>query len=95
MTILDLATIGLVMGILALGLSLAWLLWRETWRALNVAALTLGCALLAYGHLQWAGRHESETVKEALFIRQVVAGWALVGMGFVGLQRGRDHDRKE
>jgi hypothetical protein len=91
MTILNIATIGSIIGILGLGSLFAWIFRREPRRALNIAFLTIGCALLSYGHLQWAGRHESETVKEAMFIRHLIAGWAMVGMGFLGLQCGRDN----
>jgi hypothetical protein len=89
MIIINIATIGLVIGTVALGLWFAWLFRREARKALNIVALTVGIALLTYGHLQWAGRHESEEVKEAMFIRHVVAGWALFGMGFLGLQSCR------
>ena len=90
MTITNITTIGLLVGIAALGAFFALLFRREPRKALNIAVLTVGFALLTYGHLQWAGRRESEEVKQAMFIRHVVAGWALVGMGFVGLQCGRD-----
>ena len=90
MTITNITTIGLLAGIAALGSFFALLFRREPRKALNIAVLTVGFALLTYGHLQWAGRRESEEVKQAMFIRHVVAGWALVGMGFVGLQCGRD-----
>jgi len=90
MTIANIATIGLLVGIAAFGSLFAWLFRREPRRLLNIAVLTLGFALLTYGHLQWVARHESPEVKEAMFIRYVVAGWALVGMGFVGFQCGRD-----
>jgi len=93
MTITDITTIGLIVGIAALGSFFAWLFRREPRKALNIAVLTVGFALLAYGHLQWAGRRESEEVKQAMFIRHVVAGWAMVGMGFVGLQCGRDRTK--
>ncbi len=91
MTITNIITIGLVLGIAAIGGSFALVFRREPRKALNIAVLTIGLSLLTYGHVQWSGRHESEEVKEAMFIRHVVAGWAMVGMGFLGLQRGRDH----
>jgi 4-hydroxybenzoate polyprenyltransferase len=90
MTIANIATIGLLVGIAACGSLFAWLFRREPRKVLNIAVLTLGFALLAFGYLRWAAKHESPEVKEAMFIRYVVAGWALVGMGFVGLQCGRD-----
>jgi 4-hydroxybenzoate polyprenyltransferase len=95
MTILSIATIGFVIGILGLGLLFVWIFRGEPRRGLNIALLTVGCALLTYAHLQWAGRHESETVKEAMFIRQLVAGWAMVAMGFLGLQCGRNDPPSE
>ncbi len=95
MTNTNIATIGLIVGIAALGSFFALLFRREPRKALNIAVLTVGFALLTYGHLQWAGRRESEEVKEAMFIRHVVAGWAMVGMGFLGLQCGRDHKRSK
>ncbi len=90
MTIANIATIGLLLGIAACGSLFAWQFRREPRKVLNIAVLTLGTALLTDVHLQWAARHESPEVKEAMFTRYVVAGWALVGMGFVGLQCGRD-----
>ncbi len=93
MTIINIAAIGLVFGIVALGVFFGWIFRREPRLLVNIALLTLGCALLAYGHLQWEGRRESEEVKEAMFIREVVAGWALASMGFLGLQFGRDRKR--
>ncbi len=88
MTIANIASIALLVGIAACGSLFAWWFRREPRKVLNIAVLTLGTALLTDVHLQWAARHESPEVKEALFIRYVVAGWALVGMGFVGLQCG-------
>jgi hypothetical protein len=93
MTFTSITTIGLLVGIAALGLFFAVLFRREPRKALNIAVLTVGLALLTYGHLQWAGRRESEEVKRAMFIRHVVAGWAMVGIGLLGLQSGRDHKR--
>ncbi len=90
MTIANIVTIGLIVGIVACGGLSAWLFRRDPRRVLNIGVLTLGLALLAYGHLHWAIRHESQEVKAAMFIRHVVAGWAMVGMGFLGLQCGRD-----
>jgi 4-hydroxybenzoate polyprenyltransferase len=78
----------LVFAIVVSGSFLAWLFRREPWKAVNIAALTLGLCLLTYGHLQWAVRRESPEIKQAMFIRHLVAGWAMVGMGFVGLQSG-------
>ena len=95
MTITNIATIGLIVGIAALGSFFALLFRREPRKALNLAVLTVGFALLTYGHLQWAGRRESQEVKQAMFIRHVVAGWAMVGMGFLGFQCGRDHKRSK
>ncbi len=95
MTIINILTIGLTLGIAALGVFFAWFFRREPRRVANIALLTIGCALLTYGHVQWAGRQESEEVKEAMFIRQVVAGWALVAMGSLGLQCGRGQKRSE
>ncbi len=95
MTIINIATIALVLGILALGIFFTWLFRREVRRVVNIAVLTIGCALVVYAHLQWAGRHESEEIKEAMFIRQLIAGWAMVGMGFVGLQCGGGQKRSE
>ena len=76
----------LIVGILGCGLVCAWLCRRTPARLLNIVLLTIGMALLAYGHLQWSLRRESPEVKEAMFLRHVIAGWALVGMGYVGLQ---------
>ncbi len=90
MTIANIVTVGLIVGIVACAGFFAWLFRREPRKVLNIAVLALGLGLLAYGHLHWAIRHESEEVKAALFIRHVVAGWAMVGMGFVGLQCGKD-----
>ncbi len=90
MTIANIVTIGLIVGIVACGGFFAWLFRHEPRKVLNIGVLTLGLALLGYGHLHWAIRHESEEVKAAVFLRQLVAGWAMVGMGFVGLQCGRD-----
>lgn len=95
MTITNIATISLIVSIAALGSFFALLFRQEPRKALNIAVLTLGFALLTYGHLQWAGRRESEEVKQAMFIRHVVAGWAMVGMGFLGFQCGRDHKRSK
>ena len=89
MTNLSIVTISLVVGVVAWGAFYAWLFRREPRKLLNIVVLTIGLSLLTYGHVQWAARHESEEVKEATFIRHVVAGWAMVGMGFVGLQCGR------
>src|SRR5512140_1410167 len=88
MTLANIATMSLVIGVLACGAFFALLFRREPRKTVNIAVLTLGLALLAYGHLQWAARRESEEIKEALFIRHVVAGWAMVTMGVVGLQCG-------
>ena len=95
----DVVILGVIVGLLACGGFSVWLFRRQPDRVLCLVLLTLGACLLAYGHLQWAARHESPAVKEALFIRHVIAGWALTGMGFVGLMGcgrvGRDgEDRK-
>ena len=95
MTIVNIWTIGLVLGIAACGALFTWVFRQEPRKVVNIAVLTLGFALLTYGHLQWAARREAEQVKEARFIRYVVAGWAMVGMGFVGLQCGPIHERKD
>lgn len=95
MTMIHIATVGLMVGIVALGAFFAVLFRREPRKALNIGLLTVGLALLTYGHLQWAGRRESEEVKQAMFIRHVVAGWAMVGMGFLGFQCGRDQKRSK
>lgn len=86
---MQIAIIAVVVAILAYGAFFAYALRRQPRKLLNIAVLTVGLALLAYGHGMWAARRESETVKEAMFIRQIVAGWTLLGMGFVGLQCGR------
>ena len=91
MTTVTLVTVALIIGIAAGGLCCVFLFRRQV---LSIGLLTLGAALLAYGHVQWSARHESPEIKEAMFIRHIVAGWALVGMGFVGTlhQRGRSKD---
>jgi len=91
MTMITMLSIGLILGIATLGLFFGWIFRREFCRVVNIAVLTVGCAILAYGYSQWEGRRESEEVKAALYLREVVAGWALVGMGFLGLQLGREH----
>ena len=93
--ITNLITVGLVIGILALGCFFVSLFRHEPWKALNIVLLTLGLVLLAYGHVQWAGRHESAEIKEAMFFRHIVAGWALTGTGFLGLQCARDNKRDD
>lgn len=82
---MHIVSIALIAGIVASGGFAVWLFRREPDRVLCLVLLTLGACLLAYGHLEWAARHESPEVKEAMFIRHVIAGWALTGMGFVGL----------
>jgi hypothetical protein len=94
-TVTNIATIGLILGIAALGSFFALLLRREPRKALNIAVLTVGFAFLTYGHVQWAGRRESEEVKQAMFIRHVVVGWAMVGMGFLGFQCGQNQERSK
>ncbi len=87
MTAANVFTVALIVGILANAAWCAFLIRRQR---LNIAVLGLGAALLVYGHVQWWARHESPEIKEAMFIQHVVAGWALVGMGFVGIQCRRD-----
>lgn len=88
--------IALIAGIVACGGFSVWLFREEPDRVLCLVLLTLGACLLAYGHVEWAARHESPEVKEAMFIRHVIAGWALTGMGFVGLMcGGRRRDDSE
>ena len=52
MTITDIATAGPVVGIAALGLLFTLLFRREPRKALNIAVLTVGFALLTYVDLQ-------------------------------------------
>lgn len=86
MTTANIFTMGLVLGIAAISI---WFGLQYRRQILNIALLGVGAALLAYGHVQWWARHESPEIKEAMFIRHVVAGWALTGMGFIGIQCGR------
>jgi hypothetical protein len=86
MTMNDIVIVTLIVGILGCGLVYAWLCRRTPGRLLNIGVVTIGLALLAYGHLQWRLRRESPEVKEAMFLRHGIAGWALVGMGYLGLQ---------
>jgi hypothetical protein len=86
MTTSTIVALALAVGIAASGLFVAWICRDNPRRALNVAMVAIGVALLAYAYFQWATKHESPEVKEAMFIGHVIAGWALVGMGFVGLQ---------
>lgn len=79
---------GLTAGVVLCGLLFVVVFRREPRKAVNIAVLTLGLSLLTYGHLHWMARRESPEGKQAMFIRHVVAGWALVAMGFVGLQLG-------
>jgi 4-hydroxybenzoate polyprenyltransferase len=87
----NIITIALVLGIISSGILFSCLFRRQ---ALTIGLLTIGVALLTYGHVQWSVRRESPQIKEAMFIRHVVAGWALTGMGFVGLycRGGRSKD---
>ncbi len=91
MNMATILTVALVIGIAAVAL---WFGLRFRRQLLNIALLAVGASLLAYGHVQWSVRHESPETKEAMFIRHVVAGWALVGMGFIGIQcqRGRSNN---
>ena len=79
----SLLTALLLSGIAAAAL---WGSYRFRRQRLNIVLLAIGMALLTYGHVQWWARHESPEIKEAKFIRHIVAGWALVGMGGVGFQ---------
>ena len=92
MTIANITTVALVIGIAAGALWFGFLFRRQV---LNIGLLALGAALLSYGHVQWWARHESPEVKEAMFIRHIVAGWALVGMGFVGIHLQRDNSKDD
>ncbi len=91
MTFANIITLALIVGIVGSGVLFACLFRRK---ALNIGLLTIGVALLTYGHFQWWARRESPEIKEAMFIRHVVAGWALTGMGFIGFQcrGGRSKD---
>jgi hypothetical protein len=91
MTYANLIMLALIVAIVGSGILYTCLFRRQ---ALNIGLLTIGLALLTFGHVQWWARRESPQIKEAMFIRHVVAGWALVGMGFVGFQcrRGRSKD---
>lgn len=92
MTISNLWTVGLIIGIIGCGVVSACCFRRH---GLNITLLTIGVALLTYGHLQWWVRRESPEIKEAMFIRHVVAGWALAGMGYVGIQAGRHRSKDD
>jgi hypothetical protein len=87
--------LALVVGIAVCGLFFVGLFRREPRKALNIVVLTIGIALLTYGHLQWMVRRESPSIKEAMFIRHVIAGWAMTGIGFVGLQLGGDRLKRD
>ena len=91
MTYANIITLALIVGIVLVGILFTCIFRRQV---LNIGLLTIGVALLTYGHLQWWARRESPAIKEAMFIRHVVAGWALAGMGFVGIQcrGGRSND---
>jgi hypothetical protein len=88
----NLITAALIIGIVGGGLWSVVLFRRQV---LNIGLLTIGAALLTYGHVQWWARHESPAIKEAMFIQHVVAGWTLVGMGFVGIQCRRDRTKDD
>ena len=91
MTSANIITLALIVAIVGGGILFTCLFRRQV---LNIGLLTIGVALLTYGHVQWWARRESPQVKEAMFIRHVVAGWALAGIGFVGIQcrGGRSND---
>ncbi len=55
-------------------------------KALNTLLIVIGIALLGYGHMHWLVRHESPEVKTSRDILLIVPGWALLTMGYVGLQ---------
>lgn len=55
-------------------------------KALNTLFMIVGITLLAYGHLHWLVRHESPEVKTSINILWIVPGWALLTMGYIGLQ---------
>ena len=91
MTSANIITLALIVAIVGVGILFTCLFRRQV---LNIGLLTIGVALLTYGHVQWWARRESPEIKEAMFIRHVVAGWALAGMGFIGFQcrGGRSND---
>ncbi len=86
-------SIALIVAIAGCGSVFAWIFRRQPRKVVNIALLTIGLALLTYSHLEWAIRHESPDVKQAMFIRHVIAGWVMVAMGFVGLQCGPGHTK--
>ncbi len=55
-------------------------------KALNIFLMVIGIALLGYGHVHWLVRHEDPQVKTSINILFIVPGWALLTMGFTGLQ---------
>jgi hypothetical protein len=54
-------------------------------KALNMALLTVGVVLLAFGYVPWLTRHESVELRSAQNAMTVLAGWALTVMGYLGM----------
>ncbi len=64
-------------------------------KAPNIFLIVIGLALLGYGHIHWLVRHEDPQVKTSTHILLIVPGWALLTMGYIGLQcqaRGNGKD---
>ena len=80
--------IACCLGIVGCGMFLAFLLRDDPRKALNSLIVTVGLALLVYGHVQWAVSREAPATKTPLYFMYFVPGWALLGIGCLGLQGG-------
>jgi uncharacterized membrane protein YfcA len=90
MTVFDIWTLGMAIGLTACGLFFAWLLRHSPFKTLSIVLLTAGLLLLTCGQLQRHARHESEDIKAARFERPILAGWLMTGTALAGLlQRNR------
>ncbi len=55
-------------------------------RVINLLILLAGVFLAAYGHVHYAVRHEAPERKASVDLFYIIPGWALLTMGYVGLQ---------
>ena len=94
MDLLLICALAIGIGIFGYGIWCAFMLRSEPAKAFNILLLTLGLALLGFGVAWWLARRESPQVKAATSLQFIVPGWALVTMGYLGLQhsRGKDGD---
>ncbi len=58
-------------------------------RVINLLILLAGIFLAAYGHVRYAVFREAPVQKAAVDLMYIIPGWALITMGYVGLQRQR------